>query len=121
MKFRYLSLYFASIGLKKAILLSFYSCFSIFLPKSNKHIKSYFNNKDIYLFSSARGALSAYLQVNNIRQGDTVLLSSFTCLAVPTAVIASGASPIYVDINPLTLNMNLEDLIKQVKANTGIN
>ena len=118
MKFRYLSLYFASIGLKEAILLAFYSCFSIFLSNSKKNIKSYFNNKDIYLFSSARGALSAFLQANNIKDGDSVLLSSFTCLAVPTAVIASGASPIYVDINPLTLNMNLEDLIKQVKANT---
>jgi dTDP-4-amino-4,6-dideoxygalactose transaminase len=120
MKFRYLSLYFASIGLKEAILLAFYSCFSIFFSNSKKNIESYFNNKDIYLFSSARGALSAFLQANNINDGDSVLLSSFTCLAVPTAVIASGARPIYADINPLSLNVNFEEIKEKVESNTKV-
>jgi hypothetical protein len=38
--------------------------------------------------------------------GDEVLLSSYTCLAVPTAVIAAGAKPVYSDIDAETLNVD---------------
>ena len=120
MSFRYFSLYFASIGLKEAGLIFFYSCLSALLANNKTNIKKYFNNKEIYLFSSARGALSAFFQANNIKDGDSVLLSSFTCLAVPTAVIASGARPIYADINPLTLNMNFEEIKEKVQNHTKV-
>jgi perosamine synthetase len=50
--------------------------------------------------------LAACLQSAGIGPGDEVILSSYTCLAVPTAVIAAGATPTYMDIDPETLNVD---------------
>lgn len=117
MNYRNFSLYFASIGIKESFFLALYCL----IPKSlnkNVNLYKYFNTKQVYLFSSARGALTAFLSANNIGKGDTVLLSSFTCLAVPTSVLACGALPIYADINTKTLNMDFSSIKRNIQENT---
>jgi perosamine synthetase len=59
---------------------------------------------DVLLFGSARSALFACLKSAGIGKGDQVLVTGFTCLAVPLAVVATGGEPVYVDIDPQTLN-----------------
>lgn len=78
----------------------------------NKIVYSYLNSipKAIFTFGSARSSLGAFLKSINIGSGDEVLLSSFSCLAVPTGVIFSGAKPVYADIDPLTLNLSLSTI-----------
>lgn len=53
---------------------------------------------------SGRSAIFLWLQAVGVGPGDEVLVTGFTCLAVIVAVQASGATPVYVDIDPLTLN-----------------
>jgi perosamine synthetase len=60
----------------------------------------------VFAYASARGALAAALRAGGICKDDEVVLSGFTCLAVPTAVVSIGAKPVYIDIDPLSLNMN---------------
>ena len=123
-KFKFLTLYFSSIGLKQSLQnlvgllrmpfnneeelrLTFHSNFS-----------ARFNNKPVFSYSSARASLCACLQALGIQKGDEVLISSFTCLAVPTAVIAAGASPKYYDIDPDTMNAEKESLNKLISEKT---
>lgn len=61
----------------------------------------------VFAFTSARGALAACLRSVGVGPGDQVVVSAYTCLAVPTAVIAAGAVPVYVDIDPDTLNVEV--------------
>jgi perosamine synthetase len=123
-KNRFVSPYFASIGVREVfvllsglILSSFRSADS---SRSKLHllIGSYFKNKTIYSYSSARGALSACLNSAGIKHGDEVILSSFTCLAVPTAIISTGATPLYIDIDSKSLNITLDAVKKAVTKNT---
>ena len=79
------------------------------LKKNN--ILKLFPEKSVYSFSSARGALSACLDFANVGPDDEVILSSFTCLAVPTAIVNLGAKPVYVDINLNTLNNDVNDIV----------
>lgn len=58
----------------------------------------------VLLFGSARSALFACLESAGIGPGDQVIVTGFTCLAVPLAVVATGAEPVYVDIDPRSLN-----------------
>src|SRR5579872_2069218 len=51
-----------------------------------------------YAFSSARGALFAVLKSLGIKKGDDVAVVGFTCIAVIDAILATGAKPIYIDI-----------------------
>jgi dTDP-4-amino-4,6-dideoxygalactose transaminase len=71
-----------------------------------------------FSFSSARGALSAVLTAGGVGPGDEVLLSSYTCLAVPTGVLGAGATPTYCDVDPTTLNVTRQSVEASVTART---
>ncbi|KTD24329.1 polysaccharide biosynthesis protein [Legionella lansingensis] len=70
----------------------------------------------VFSFGSGRSALTACLKAAGIGPGDEVLLSAYTCLAVPTAVIAVGAKPIYVDISADTLNVEWDAVSKVLSS-----
>lgn len=82
-----------------------------------KWFKEYFKTSFAVSFNSGRAALYAILNVLKIKKGDEVIIQSFTCVALPNAIIAAGAKPIYVDIkNDLTIN--LDDLKKKITKKT---
>jgi perosamine synthetase len=56
----------------------------------------------VSLFWRGRVALYAILRGLGIGPGDEVIVPAFTCVAVPNAILYSGATPIYVDIDEAT-------------------
>ncbi len=79
--------------------------------------KTYYTSAFAFSFSSGRGALYAVLRALDIQKGDEVLLQSFTCVAVPNAVLWSGATPVYVDASE-TLTIDVNDLKKKITKKT---
>lgn len=67
-----------------------------------------------------RGRVGLYhlLRVLGVGPGDEVLLQAFTCLAVPEAVMAVGAIPVWVDLAPGSVNLAPEDCAAKVTAKT---
>lgn len=55
-------------------------------------------------FGAGRMALYAILKALNIGPGDEVIVSGYTCVVVPNAVIYRGARPVYSDIELRTFN-----------------
>lgn len=114
---RFVSLYYSSIGFREILILLWGFILSALTNKKThklNHISKLFPEKKILAFSSARGALSACLDFANIGIGDEVILSSFTCLAVPTAIVNLGATPVYVDIDVKTLNNNVDNIVELI-------
>jgi len=66
--------------------------------KLKKKIIKMFSAKGVYCFESGRTSLEKILRAGEIREGDEVLLQSYTCVAVPDSVIWNGARPVYVDV-----------------------
>ncbi len=65
-------------------------------------------------FGAGRMALYAILEALNIGPDDEVIISGYTCVVVPNAVIYRGAKPIYSDIELRTFNQipsGIESLI----------
>lgn len=62
----------------------------------------------ISLYWKGRVGLYALLQAMGIQKEDEVILPAFTCVVVPNAILYLGAIPIYVDIDPTTMNPQLE-------------
>ena len=56
----------------------------------------------VTLFCKGRVALYAILRALGIGPGDEVILPAFTCVAVPNAILYTGATPVWVDIDPAT-------------------
>lgn len=71
-----------------------------------------------YAFSmrSGRSALYAALQAIDAKPGEEILLQSYTCAAVPNAILWTGAKPIYVDIDEDTFNISVKDLEKKITS-----
>jgi len=77
-------------------------------------------NKSLSKFVYFRGrvALYAILEVLGVKKGDEVITQAFTCIAVPEAIIAIGAKPVYVDIKSNDVNMDVDDLSKKISQKT---
>jgi perosamine synthetase len=56
----------------------------------------------VTLFWRGRVALYAILRALGIGRGDEVIVPAFTCVAVPNAVLYTGATPVYADIYEAT-------------------
>jgi dTDP-4-amino-4,6-dideoxygalactose transaminase len=69
-------------------------------------------------FFRGRVALYSLLKALGITSNDEVILQAFTCTAVPEAIVATGAKPVYVDILVNSFNMNPYDLAKKINCNT---
>ncbi len=79
--------------------------------------RQYFGVSYAVSFTSGRGAMVAILKSLRIKKEDEVLLQSFTCVAVPNAIIATGAMPVYVDISE-SLTIDIADLQKKISEKT---
>lgn len=79
--------------------------------------EQYFQVTTAISFINARSALYAIFKNLEIGKGDEVLLQAFTCVAVPNAILAVDAVPVYVDIDN-SLNIDLRDLERKITKKT---
>jgi perosamine synthetase len=77
-------------------------------------LRNFLNVKHVISVNSGTAALHAALLALNIDAGDEVLLPSFTFVATANAVIASGAKPVFVDINTKDYTIDLNDLKRKI-------
>ena len=68
--------------------------------------------------SSGTAGLHLSLLALGIRPGDEVIVPSFTFIAAANAVRYVGAVPVFVDIEPVTLNMNPECVERAITSRT---
>ncbi len=64
----------------------------------------------VLMTHSASGALDLALRTLGLAAGDEVLLPSFTYVATANAVLANGGRPVFVEIEPETLCLDLETI-----------
>ena len=69
-------------------------------------------------FYRGRVGLAAILRALGVGAGDEVAIQAFTCIAVPEAVLALGASPVYVDMTPGRFTTDPVDLERKITDGT---
>jgi perosamine synthetase len=84
------------------------------------HFRSYLNVKNAVAVNSGTSALHAALLAANIGQGDEVLLPSFTFVATANSVIATGAKPVFVDVNKHDFTIDVTDLKTKITKNSKV-
>ena len=102
-----------------------------------KNLKNHFNNDYLLTVNSGTSALhlaihllkkpttnfGAILNDSNwpgIQEGDEVLATPLTCTASNWPILANGLKIKWVDIDPGTLNMDLDDLARKITPKTKI-
>jgi dTDP-4-amino-4,6-dideoxygalactose transaminase len=77
-----------------------------------------FNHPYILTLNSATSGLTLGLRLLNLQPGDEVLCTPLTCFATTTAVLANRLNIRWVDTDPNTCNMDLDDLKTKITPNT---
>ncbi len=72
----------------------------------------------VALTSSGRQALYDVLRAYDIGKGDEVIIQAFVCIAVPEAIIWTGAVPIYADIGKKSYNMDVSEVAAKITDKT---
>lgn len=69
---------------------------------------------DVQLYHTGRSALAAAIQ-SLVPAGSPVIVPGLTCIAVIRAIKAADCTPVYVDIDPATLQYDLAALARTLK------
>ena len=86
-----------------------------FTKKCNKWLLDRFGGEGALLTTSGTTALEMATLLCGLKEGDEVILPSFTFSSTANAVVLTGATPVFVDIRPDTMNL---DETKIEAANT---
>ncbi len=83
-----------------------------------EEIASYYHIKHAVGLASGTDALYLCLKALNIKQGDEVITTPFTFIATAEAITYVGATPVFVDIDRLTLNMDVSKIEERITQKT---
>ncbi len=72
----------------------------------------------VTFFASGRQSLLALLRAMHIHSGDEIIVQGYTCVVVPNAIELSGATVVYADIDPDTLNMKASTIEPLITSKT---
>jgi dTDP-4-amino-4,6-dideoxygalactose transaminase len=88
------------------------------VDQCEKAIAAYSNCSHGIGVSSGSDALLACLMAENIGPGDEVITTSYTFFATVGAISRLGATPVFVDIDPATYNMNVSQIAPKITNKT---
>jgi len=81
-------------------------------------VRKYTGAKFVVSFNSGTSALHSILYSYGIKEGDEVIVPSFTFIATANAALFVGAKPVFADIEEETFGLNPESVRKKVTENT---
>lgn len=88
------------------------------LEEFENKFKKFTNAKFAIGVSNATSALHLSLKSLDIKKGDEVIVPNLTFVATANSVLATGATPVIVDIDEKTLNISSKSILKNLSKNT---
>jgi len=83
-------------------------------------LKSYLNAKHVLPLASATAGLHLVLLALDLQPGDEVITTPLTFAATLNTIILAGGKPVLIDIDPATLNMDLNQLEAAITDKTRV-
>lgn len=77
-----------------------------------------FDRKYAVALTNGSAALDVAFNLYQFKKSDEVIIPSFTIISCLSAVIRSGAKPVFCDVDPITWNMTLENVKAVISKNT---
>jgi dTDP-4-amino-4,6-dideoxygalactose transaminase len=81
-------------------------------------LRGYFGSQFLNTTNSATSALHLAIHLYKDLPGNEVLTTPLTCTATNFAILANGLKLKWVDIDPATCNLDMDDLERKISANT---
>ncbi len=81
-------------------------------------MKQKYNFGEVFLTPSCSAAMEMGTMLAGIGPGDEVILPSYTFSSTANAVIIHGATPVFCDVDPVTMNIDVKKLPKLITKKT---
>jgi dTDP-4-amino-4,6-dideoxygalactose transaminase len=78
----------------------------------------YLGGATVRCFANGTATMKIALQVAGIGPGDEVITTPISWVATSNVILAVGAKPIFVDVDPQTRNLDLNQVAKAITKNT---
>jgi perosamine synthetase len=125
---RNINFYFSTIKISDALYALFYSiCTLLRLPVAQhgrqtflRVVEKKFGPREAFLYGSARSALCNHLRCLELEPQAEVIITGFTCEAVPNAVIQAGLKPVYADIDPTNFGLSPRAVQQRISAKSRL-
>lgn len=85
-----------------------------------KEFASYAGSRFSVALNSGTAALHLALEALNIGQGDEVIVPPITFISTVHAVSYVGATPVFADVEPDTMNISVEDIERKITDRTKV-
>jgi dTDP-4-amino-4,6-dideoxygalactose transaminase len=83
-------------------------------------LKAYFNAPYVLPITSATAGLHLALLAMDLKPGDEVITTPLTFAATLNTIVLTGAKPVLVDIDPATLNMDVNQVESAITERTRV-
>ncbi len=89
-----------------------------FTKKCHAYLEERFGAQKVLLTTSGTTALEMAAILCKLGKGDEVIVPSFTFSSTATAIVLTGATPVFVDIRPDTMNIDETKIEDAITENT---
>ena len=81
-------------------------------------LSEYFGGRPVRCFANGTATMKIALQVAGIGPGDEVITAPISWVATSNVILSVGATPVFVDIDPITRNIDLSKLAAAITPKT---
>jgi len=89
-----------------------------FVTRFETEFSQYVNRNHGIAVSNGSAALDIAIKALGIGLGDEVIMPTFTIISPAQSVVTAGAIPVLVDSDPITWNMNVNQIEKKITSKT---
>ena len=88
------------------------------LAEFETSLSDYFGGRPVRCFANGTATMKIALQVAGIGPGDEVITTPISWVATSNVILSVGATPVFVDIDPLTRNIDLNKITAAITSKT---
>ena len=81
-------------------------------------LSNYFGGRPVRCFANGTATMKIALQVAGIGEGDEVITTPISWVATSNVILSVGAKPVFVDIDPVTRNIDLNKVASAITPKT---
>ena len=81
-------------------------------------LSEYFGGRPVRCFANGTATMKIALQVAGIGEGDEVITTPISWVATSNVILGVGAKPVFVDIDPITRNIDLNKVAAAITSKT---
>lgn len=88
------------------------------LAEFEASLSTYFGGRPVRCFANGTATMKIALQVAGIGEGDEVITTPISWVATSNVILSVGAKPVFVDIDPVTRNIDLNKVSTAITSKT---